>query len=89
MNLIGWLASLSLFFLVLVKAVNFHQATLCRQEAWLKSTEFLTRTLLKKNRPFEQANLSHCEIRVIQSGAVRWIKKNEIHSFRIRLAGKL
>jgi hypothetical protein len=48
MNLIAWALGISLLILLMVQAVEFHHATVCRQEAWLKGTELITRSLLTK-----------------------------------------
>lgn len=46
MNILAWLMSLAILIFLLAEAVDFHKATVCRQEAWLKGTEMRTRALL-------------------------------------------
>lgn len=62
MNIIAWLLSLSLLIILMVEAVAFHRATVCRQKAWLKSTELLTRSKLTNAPEKDWDGDLHCKL---------------------------
>ena len=92
MNLIAWLLGLSILILLMAQAVAFHKATVCRQEAWLKSTEMKTRTLLTEVKPYARDWHLSCRILVLRSqNQLTWQRLPRLtrHQFVIPLKGKL
>lgn len=92
MNLIAWPLALTLMVTVMIEAVTFHQATVCRQKAWLKSTELQTSTLLY--RPKEHALLvdPDCQVYVVlKHKNVTWRRLPNLssHAFNLPLSGKI
>jgi len=92
MNLIAWLLALSLMVTVMLQAVVFHQATVCRQKAWLKSTELMTRTLLTKPEGRTHAGDLACKLTVrLEQKKVTWRRLPQLktHQFQLPLKGHL
>ena len=92
MNLLAWPMAISILIYLMIQAVNFHRSTVCRQEAWLKSTELRTRTLLYKPSPFESDWHPRCRIHFIRSNKeINWHRLPLItkHPFTLDLKGKL
>lgn len=54
MNILAWALSLTLLVLLLIQAVEFQRSTVCRQEAWRKSLELKTKTLLFEPQSHEK-----------------------------------
>lgn len=81
MNLIAIILSLSTFMMVLTQAVTFHKATVCRQRAWLKSTELLTRKTLSAPPEKDQLWDFNCKLIVRRDQEkISWQRLTEIHS---------
>lgn len=92
MNFLAWIVALSALISVLIQSVAFHRATVCRQKAWLKSTELLTRTLLTEERPFEKDGDLSCKLYLVRRQAqVTWqlLPSLKRHSFTLDVQGKL
>ena len=92
MNLIAWLIALSTLITLMVQAVSFHKATVCRQEAWLKSTELRTRALLFKPSPHERDWHLNCRIHLLRNqDEVTWQRLPSLsrHQFTLDLEGEL
>lgn len=92
MNLIAWVLSLSILILLVAEAVDFHRATLCRQEAWLKSTELTTRTVLFKSPDRERSFHLSCKMSFLREGKkVTWKRISSLKSrhFLLELDGRL
>jgi len=92
MNLIAWLLSLTLMVILMVETVAFYQATVCRQKAWLKGTELITRNLLDRPLDYEQRADLVCKIYVTRiKKTVTWqrLPNPKKHQFRVDLMGKL
>jgi hypothetical protein len=92
MNLLAWLLALTLMVIVMVEAVAFHQATVCRQKAWLKSTELQTSTLLHRPKDFAQSIDTKCKLYVVlKQKRVSWRRLPNLskHSFNLPLSGKI
>lgn len=92
MNLISWLLSFSILILLMVEAVAFHKATVCRQEAWLKSTEMKTRTLLTEVKPHAREWHLGCRIHLLRTqDEITWQRLPNIskRNFALPLKGKL
>lgn len=92
MNILAWMLSLSILIFLLIEAVAFHKATVCRQEAWLKSTELRTRVLLHRPKQKDRSLHLRCRLLVTRKNSeIRWqmlpsLKKNK---FTISLDGSL
>lgn len=92
MNFLAWLTCLGLIVLLALEAVNFSRASICRQKAWLKSTELITRTLLYNSPSAALFFDPVCKIHISRKNKeVSWrrlplLKK---HSFALKLYGKL
>jgi hypothetical protein len=92
MNLLVWVASLSILVTLLLQGVNFHRATVCRQEAWLKSAELKTRSLLSKPKSHERDWHLACRLHVLRKqDRVSWqrLPKTEANEFHLPLKGSL
>lgn len=92
MNFLAWALAFTLMVIVMIEAVVFHQATVCRQKAWLKSTELQTSTLLY--RPKEHAQLVDpgCQVYVVlKNKKVSWRRLPNLsrHAFNLPLSGKI
>ena len=92
MNLIAWTLALTLMVAVMIEAVAFHQATVCRQNAWLKGTELQTSTLLYRAKDYAQAVDASCKLHVIlKHKRVSWRRLPNLgkHAFNLPLSGKI
>lgn len=92
MNLVSWLLALSTLLLLTMKAVTFQRATVCRQEAWLKSTVLKTRSLLSDPSPRERDWHLSCRIHFLRDQeTVTWQTLPSLthHRFDLQLEGNL
>lgn len=92
MNILAWMMSLALLVLLLAEAVTFQRATVCRQEAWLKSTELRTRALLTSPTEKEKGWHMSCKILLTREKTlVTWRKLPSLSKkkFILELEGKL
>lgn len=92
MNLLVWPLALTLMVTVMVEAVAFHQATVCRQKAWLKGTELQTSTLLYRPKDYARSMDTSCKLYVVlKHKRVSWHRLPNLnsHSFNLPLRGKL
>ncbi len=92
MNLLAWSLSLSLLILLMIKAVDLQTSTVCRQNAWLKSTELKTRALLHKPLEKEIALDPKCRTFIRRTAQeVSWQRLPSIkrHEFHLKLKGKI
>lgn len=92
MNLVSWLLAISTLIYLMIQAVSFHRATVCRQEAWLKSTELRTRALLFEPKPYERDWHLGCRIHILRNQEeITWQRLPNLnkHSFTIELNGEL
>jgi hypothetical protein len=92
MNLIAWLLAISTLITLMIQAVSFQKATVCRQEAWLKSTELKTRSLLHQPSPVERDWHLNCRIHLLRNqDEITWQRLPHLkkHEFRIDLEGSL
>lgn len=92
MNLIAWVLSLSVLVWLMIQAVDFHRATICRQKAWLKSTELITRSKLSRSTSPESAVDLDCRLFLTRSqDKVLWRQGLSLkqHTFTLELVGDL
>lgn len=92
MNFIAWLLALTLLITVLIQAVAFQQATVCRQKAWLKATELQTHTLLDDSKDHNHAVDIGCKVYVnSKHGIVAWrrLPNSKLHRFTLSMKGKI
>ncbi len=92
MNLIAWLLAISTLITLMIKAVSFQKATVCRQEAWLKSTELKTRSLLYQPASHERDWHLNCRIHLLRNhDQITWQRLPHLkkHEFQIDLDGAL
>lgn len=92
MNFLSWLLSLSVFVALLIQAVAFHRTTVCRQEAWLKSTEMKTRTLLHNPDTKDRDWHLSCRLLIVRNNdEITWKKLPSLkkHTFSLELKGRL
>ena len=92
MNLLAWLLALSTLVLVLIRAVAFHKATVCRQDAWLQASLLSTRALLPKQGQSAFLHDRRCSLLVTRQGKkVTWRRFPSLRttSFELSLRGKL
>lgn len=92
MNLLAWLLSISFLIAIMVQAVAFQRATVCRQIAWLKSTEVLTRSMLTGAKPHDREWHLGCRLHVMRNQeTVTWQRLPSMKKqvFGIHLTGEL
>jgi hypothetical protein len=92
MNFLSWLLALSVIIALMIQAVAFHKATVCRQEAWLKSTEMRTRALLHNPRLKDRDWHVGCRLLVVRDQEeITWRKLPSLikYSFSLELKGHL
>jgi hypothetical protein len=92
MNFLAWSLSLSLLIMLVIKAVDFQTSMVCRQHAWLKSTELKTRVLLHKPLEKEVAVDPKCRIFIKRRGKeVSWqrLPSQKLNEFHLKLKGKI
>ncbi len=92
MNILSWMLSLAILIYLMVEAVAFHKATVCRQEAWLKSAELRTGALLY--RPGNRARTWHLSCRMLitrKDSDIHWQKLPSLkrNHFKLSLDGSL
>jgi hypothetical protein len=72
------------------QAVAFQRATVCRQEAWLRSTELLTGALLSDAPAHAASWHPGCNLRVWRNRAtVVWRRDRAAHPLELQLRGAL
>ena len=92
MNILAWLLALTMLVILMTQAVAFHQATVCRQKAWLKGVELSTMTLLDQPKDHDHAVIPSCRIYVSRSGQkVSWKRLPSLksHQFKLPLKGAI
>lgn len=92
MNLLVWVLALTLIVSLMVESVVFYKATVCRQRAWLKGTELVTRNLLYSPQTYERFVDLSCKVYVSRSHKrVLWHRLPQLnkHEFKLELKGKL
>lgn len=92
MNLLAWLLAISTLVTLMVQAVSFHKATVCRQEAWLKSTELKTRSLLHNPPAHERDWHLNCRIHLLRNQEeITWQRLPNLtkNKFELDLKGQL
>jgi len=92
MNVLSWLVAISTLIYLMIQAVSFHRATVCRQEAWLKSTELRTRALLSSPAPHERDWHLGCRIHLVRvQEEITWQRLPNLakHEFKLDLKGEL
>lgn len=92
MNFLSWLLALSVLFTLLIQAVDFHKATVCRQRAWLKSTEMSTRALLHEPALKDRDWHLSCRFVIVRDkDEITWRRLPSLnkHTFSLELKGRL
>ena len=92
MNILAWLLALAMLVILMTQAVAFHQATVCRQGAWLKGVELSTMTLLDQPKERDQAIIPSCRVYVTRKGQnVSWRRLPSLksHQFKLPLKGAM
>ncbi len=92
MNLVSWALALATLILLLIQAIAFQKATVCRQEAWRKSTELKTQTLLTEVKPHARDWHLGCKIHLYRNqDDIFWQRLPQLnkHAFSLQLRGKL
>jgi hypothetical protein len=92
MNLLAWPMAISMLIYLMIQAVNFQKSTVCRQEAWLKSTELKTRGLLTGRPPLERDWHLGCRIHLLRNHQmISWQRLPSLskHSFSLEIKGEL
>jgi hypothetical protein len=92
MNLLSVVLSLSLLVFSFTEAVALHRATVCRQKAWLRSTELLTAATLVREFKNETSLNVACQTAVnIDGRTISWLntKTFKKHLFEVDLKGNL
>jgi hypothetical protein len=92
MKFIPWLLALSVLIILTIEAVALHKATVCRQKAWLKTTELMTRLLL--SNPPENDRTVDLNCRIMASRhqkTITWQRLPNLkkHPFSVDLKGRL
>lgn len=92
MKLLSWILAISVMMTLMMEAVAFHKATVCRQKTWLKSTENITHSLLSKSPKSKKEWVKNCHTLISRTEkTITWqrypkFKKNH---FSINLKGQL
>lgn len=90
MKILGWVICLTLLMTVLMQAVAFQKATVCRQRVWLKSLEMRTSETLSQSSDSDLFKSSKCELQIIRkSKTITWFKGKKLNTFEVSLKGKL
>lgn len=92
MNILSWMLALGFLVSVLSQGITFHKATVCRQEAWLISTELITGSLLSNPKPLERDFHLGCRISFLREQTkVFWQRFPHLkrHHFELNLSGTL
>lgn len=92
MSLLSWLVALAVLLVIVIKAVVFYRATACRQMAWLKSTELVTRSLLPNPKPIEREWHLGCRLHLVrEQDQANWqrLPSMKKHTFFVQLKGEL
>lgn len=92
MNFLAWFLALTIMVTVMIEAVVFQQATVCRQKAWLKGTELQTGSLLYRPKDYAQAVDPGCKLHVTRKHQkVTWRRLPNLgnHEFILPLRGKI
>jgi hypothetical protein len=92
MTFLSWLLAITVLIGLMVQTVAFHKSTVCRQEAWLRGTEMLTRALLTSPRVLERNWHLSCRIHLTRhNNLVKWQRLPHLksHSFELDLKGSL
>ena len=92
MNFLSWLLGLSVLIILVIKAVALHRVPVCRQEAWLKSTELVTRSLLSNPMPRARDWHLGCRIHLLREhNSITWqqLPTMKKHHFELELKGDL
>lgn len=92
MNILAWMMSLAILIYLMAEAVTFQRATVCRQEAWLKSTELRTRALLTSPPEKEKGWHMSCKLLLYRKKTlVTWRRLPSLmkKEFILELEGKL
>lgn len=92
MIIFSWLLSIALMTFIMIEALLFHKASVCRQDAWLKGTLLMTRTLLHSPASSEKLINPSCRLLVSRSDKeVHWQRLPSLkkHTFTLELKGKL
>lgn len=92
MKLVSTLLCLSLLIFTFIEAVALHRATVCRQKAWLRSTELLTASTLNSAASSQSSLDVACQISVnIEGRSVSWRKARTLkkNAFEVDLKGYL
>ncbi len=92
MNILSWVLALSFMVGALYESITFYQASLCRQLAWLKSTESLTRSLILGAQPQETIHTLGCQLTIKRfHRTVKWsaFPQKNWHTFEAKLKGSL
>jgi hypothetical protein len=92
MNFLAWILCLTILIVLMIQAVSFHRATVCRQEAWLKSTELATYALLSNPKSQDRALHLGCKLQVYRKEThITWqvLPSYRKHKFSLSLDGSL
>ena len=90
MNLTVWILAITLMVGLLIKSIDFHRSTICRQKAWALSLELRTHELLEAYEGTERKFLPDCKIQVSRNNKkVWWRSLKKSYEFTLELDGKL
>jgi L-rhamnose isomerase len=92
MKFLPWLLAISVLIVLMIQAVDFHKATVCRQEAWLKGTELITRSHLSNPKPYEREWHLNCRLHILrEQESISWQRLPHLtkHAFNLPLKGEL
>lgn len=92
MNILSWMLSLGILVWLMTEAVSLHRANVCRQEAWLKSTELRTRALLHDPKDREKDWHLGCRLILFRDGTtITWRRLPSLteHNFELDLGDSL
>lgn len=90
MNILSWVLGISFLVTTVAMSISFHEATVCRQEAWRGSFILSSRLLLSDPPEKESLHSPRCKVWMKRSESdVSWVRDFKSHSFKLDLRGKL
>lgn len=91
MNALAWTIGMGAMVSILFASQNFHEASVCRQEAWRGSLILATRTLVGEPQERDQLFAPKCGLTISRKeNEIKWMRPGKKQTnFELSLEGKL
>ena len=92
MKFVSWAMALGILIFLMNRAIAFHRMTICRQEAWLKGSILITRSLLSQAQSLEKDWHQGCKMGLIRKERTTYwnqLPSTKTHQLQIKLEGML